>query len=106
MSFNAWVSGNPVRSKPDPKEAWLKTPGLADAPSTPKEAVLKLQVTEAHREPAILEELQDKELELQVTEAHRELQDTETQYSREPEPFLEQEELRDTGRRAPGAALP
>ena len=51
---------------------------------------LELRDTEVHREPAILEELQD----------------TETQYNREPEPFLEQAEQRDTGRRAPEAALP
>ena len=55
MSPNAWASGSPVPSK---------IPKLADALSTPKEAVLEPQATEAHRELAIPEELQGKALEL------------------------------------------
>ena len=53
--------------------------------------------------------MEDAELRLELVDLGPEnigleLQDTEAQCNREPEPFLEQEELRDTGRRAPEAA--
>ena len=92
MSLNALVSGIPVPSKRDLKEAWLKTPGLADAPSTPKEAVRMLQATEAS---------------LGAGHARGPVGHGSgaTGYGGVPEleHFLEQEELRDSDRRAPEA---
>ena len=67
----------------------LANPDL-EPPEAVQDKAQELQDTEVHREPATLKELRD----------------TGTQYNRELESFLEQEELRDTGRRAPEAALP